>query len=308
MRRLRPARVLPAAAIATGALLLLAGCGSQGGAPSRSGRLKVVAAENFWGSIARQLGGDRVSLRSIIVNPGTDPHEYEPTPSDARMIAESQMVIVNGIGYDEWASRLLAAEAGVSRTVLNVGDLLGLRLGANPHQWYSPSSVSRVIDAITADYQRLDPRDSAYFAARRHAFQSRGLARYHALIADIRRRYAGVPVGYSESIFEPLGKALHLRLATPAGFAKAVAEGTEVSAADRSTVDSQAREHRIAVWVLNSQNITPDVRLVNQIAISQRIPIATVTETLSPASDTFQQWQVSELEGLQRALHAATGR
>ena len=64
----------------------------------------------------------------------------------------------------------------------------------------------------------------------------------------------------------------------------------------------------IKVWVFNSQNVTPDVQRVNEIARAQRIPIATVTETLSPASDSFEQWQVAELEGLLKALHAATGR
>jgi len=289
-----------------------AGCGSAGapGTNSAGGgaSLQVVAAENFWGSIAAQLGGAKAHVQSIIVNPGTDPHSYEPTAGDARTLAGSQLAIVNGVGYDNWASKLLEASPSSGRVVLNVGHLLGLSQGENPHRWYFPADVQRVIAAITADYQRLDPSGAGYFAARRAAFETTGLARYDELRAQIRARYAGVPVGYSESIFQGLGEDLHLKLLTPYSFVKAVAEGTEVTAQDKRTVDEQAEAHEIAVWVFNSQNVTPDVQRVSEIARAKGIPVATVTETLSPASDSFEQWQVAELEGLERALHAATGR
>jgi len=288
----------------------VAGCGSggQSGGAAGNGRVRVVAAENFWGSIASQLGGGKVQVQSIIVNPNTDPHSYEPTPRDARRMAGAQMAIVNGIGYDEWASRLLGANPSSARAVLDVGGLLGLRTGDNPHQWYSPAHVHAVIDQIVADYDRLRPADAGYFAQQKTAFETSGLARYNGLIAQIRTRYAGVPVGYSESIFQPLGEALGLKLLSPPSFAKAIAEGTEVSAQDKQTVDSQAEKRQIKVWVFNSQNVTPDVQRVNELARAASIPIATVTETLSPASDSFEQWQVAELEGLMRALHEATGR
>jgi zinc/manganese transport system substrate-binding protein len=299
-----------AAVLLVAVAALVAGCGSAGapGASSAASRLQVVAGENFWGSIAAQLGGSRVDVRSIIVNPGTDPHSYEPTPSDARTLAGSQLAIVNGAGYDNWASKLLEASASSGRVVLNVGHLLGLSQGANPHRWYFPADVQRVIAAITADYERLDPAAAAYFASQRVAFETHGLSRYDQLRAQIRSRYAGVPVGYSESIFQGLGEDLQLKLLTPYSFVKAIAEGSEVTAQDKRTVDHQAEAREIKVWVFNSQNVTLDVQRVSEIARSNSIPIATVTETLSPAGDTFEQWQVAELEDLERALHAATGR
>jgi zinc/manganese transport system substrate-binding protein len=291
-------------------LAVLGGCGTSAGSvgDGSPGRLQVAAAENFWGSIAGQLGGDKVSVHSIIVNPDTDPHSYEPTAADGVVLAKSQMAIVNGIGYDTWASKLIDANPSSSRVVLNVGGLLGLSQGENPHQWYSPSSVRRVIDRIVADYKHLDPKDSAYFDQERANFETKALAQYTRLIAEIRSRYAGEPVGYSESIFQPLGRALGLRLLTPYSFAKAIAEGTDVTAADKQTVDAQAQDHLIKVWIYNSQNATPDVRDVNQLARAAHIPITTITETLSPASASFEQWQVAELESLERALHQATGR
>ncbi|HEX3910246.1 MAG TPA: zinc ABC transporter substrate-binding protein [Solirubrobacteraceae bacterium] len=311
-RHFRRGRLAPTAAVLAtlGALALLAGCGRTG-APAQGGghtRLQVVAAENFWGSIATQLAGSKADVTSIIVNPDTDPHSYEPTARDARTMAGAQLAIVNGIGYDNWAPKLLAASPSSARRVLDVGDVLGLGEGANSHQWYSPSSVRRVVGAIVADLDRLDPGQSAYFAERERLFLSSDLARYDELRREVRARYAGTPVGYSESIFQPLGADLGLRLLTPYSFAKAIAEGTDLTAADKRAVDEQARKRLIKIWVFNSQNVTPDVERVNEIARERGIPIATVTETLSPASDSFEQWQVAELEGLARALHEATGR
>jgi len=289
----------------------VAGCGRSGSpgpaAGTGSGRLEVVAAENFWGSIAAQLGGGKADVHSIIVNPATDPHSYEPSAADARTIAGAKMVIVNGVGYDNWATQLLGTSAEGGRVVLDVGRLLGLAEGANPHRWYFPADVHAVVNRIVADYDRLDPADAAYFAAQRRRFETVGLARYDQLRQEIRATYSGVPVGYSESIFQGLGEDLRLRLLTPYSFAKAIAEGTDVTAQDKATVDAQARDRQIKVWVFNSQNVTPDVQRVNQIARARHIPIATVTETLSPASDSFQQWQVGELEGLLRALRRASG-
>jgi zinc/manganese transport system substrate-binding protein len=267
-----------------------------------------VAAENFWGSIAAQLGGQRVAVQSIITNPSTDPHSYEPTAADGRAVAGAELAIVNGIGYDEWMPRLLDASPAAGRRTLTVGGVLGLTRGENPHQWYSPASVRRVSSAITAEYVRLRPSDRSYFEGRERLFQTRELAAYNRVLEAISARYAGVPVGYSESIFAPLGGYLGLELLTPASFAKAVAEGTEVSAADTEAVEAQAREHKIEVWVYNSQNATPEVQRATALARDGHIPIVTLSETLAPASASFAQWQVAELERLRAALHEATGR
>lgn len=291
-------------ALLASAVSLSAGAAAQASSP----RFDVVSAENFWGSIAAQLAGNRAATQSIIVNPDTDPHDYQPTASDARTMAVAKVAIVNGIGYDNWASHLLDANPSDGRVVLDVGDLLGLKEGDNPHQWYSPASVRRVADAITANYIKVDPGDAAYFNARKRRFETSALARYNAVRAEIRRRFAGVPVGYSESIFQPLGASLGLELATPYGFAKAISEGTEVSAKDKQTVERLLRNHLIKVWVFNSQNLTPEIKQLNSIATAEHIPIATVTETLSPATLNFEQWQVVQLEALIAALHKSTGR
>ncbi|HEY2319404.1 MAG TPA: zinc ABC transporter substrate-binding protein [Solirubrobacteraceae bacterium] len=291
------------AALALGA----AGCGSTQ-ATSAGGRVRVVAAENFWGSIARQIGGTHADVTSIIVNPAQDPHDYEPTTADARTMATAQLAVVNGIGYDPWAPRLLAANPTSGRVTLTVGDLFGLTEGDNPHRWYDPAEVLTVARTIAADLGKLDPKDKAYFAKQLGAFDTQGLATYHRLINQIHARYAGVPVGASESIFALQAPSLGLKLITPYSFMKAISEGSEVTAQDTVTTEHQLTGRQIKVWVYNAQNVTPEIKHLNSLAAAAHIPIATVTETLSPSSDSFQQWQVAQLQRLQTALHKATGR
>jgi zinc/manganese transport system substrate-binding protein len=303
LSRSRPA---VAALLLALAAIVSGGCGST--ATGDAGPIRMVAAENFWGSIASQLGGDKVSTQSIITNPSEDPHSYEPTAGDARALATAQLAIVNGIGYDPWASKLIAANPTSGRIVLTVGDLLGLREGDNPHRWYSPGDVETVATAITADLEKLDPEDRAYYKHRRAAFENTALATYHRLINGIRRRYAGVAVGASESIFALQAPALGLKLITPYSFMKAISEGTDVTARDTLTTQRQLQDHQVKVWIYNSQNATPAIGRLNALAQAQHIPVATITETLSPATASFQQWQVGQLGRIERALHQATGR
>ncbi len=247
-------------------------------------------------------------VTSVITSPATDPHDYEPTAADARAMAGAELAIVNGIGYDPWAEKLIAANPVHGRIVLNVGDLVGIAPGGNPHRWYSPTDVQRVIRAIVRDYSRLDPKHAAYFGRRQRRFESHGLATYDQVLATIARRYDGVPVGASESIFAPLAQALRLDLLTPASFLKAISEGAEPTAADETAIGRQIAHRRIKVWVYNSQNSTPDVKRITEAARRKGIPVVTITETPTPASASFQAWQVRQLRALRAALVQATGR
>jgi zinc/manganese transport system substrate-binding protein len=288
--------------------LFAAGCGGGGASAAEDGKLNVVAAENFWGSIAAQLGGEEVTVTSIIDNPGSDPHDYEPTSADAQAFATAQVAIVNGIGYDEWASKLLAASPDSSREEIKVGDVVGLENGDNPHQWYSPSSVHQVIDAIVAGYEEALPGKALYFQQQKAKFEGAGLAEYERLIARIKSRYGGTPVGASESIFEPLAPALGLRLITPRGFMDAVSEGVEATPAEKAAGNEQIEDGKIDLWVYNSQNATPDVKRLNEAAEAAGIPVATVTETLTPAGASFERWMEGELQGIETALAKGAGR
>jgi zinc/manganese transport system substrate-binding protein len=267
-----------------------------------AGTLQVAAAENFWGSIAAQVGGSKACVTSIIVNPETDPHAYEAKPADARLIATARYVIVNGAGYDPWAPKLLAANPVQGRTLLNIGDFLGKKEGDNPHLWYSPAYVDQVIDKMTADLAAADPQNAAYYDQQKTQYKTVGLKVYRETISTIKQKYQGTPVGASESIFVYTAGALGLNLITPPDYMKAISEGTDPSPADKATIQNQITSRSIKVFVYNSQNSTPEVKALVAQARAKGIPVSDVTETLAPANLTFQEWQTRQLKQLLAAL------
>jgi len=284
-----------------GLALLTAACGLSGGANS-TGKVEVVAAENFWGSIATQVGGDRVHVISIITNPGTDPHDYEATPDDAKKIAVANYVILNGAGYDPWVPKLLAANPVTSRMTLDIGELVGVKEGGNPHFWYSPDYLNNVIDRITADLKKLDSGDAGHFDAQSSNYKNSGLNDYKETLAAVKKKYSGVPVGATESIFVYVAQATGLNLITPPDYMKAISEGTDPSATDKATVDQQVAGKKVKVLVFNTQNSTPSVQAVATKAKALNIPVVEITETLTPATSSFQDWQTSQLKALLKAL------
>ena len=270
--------------------------------------VRVVAAENFWGSIATQLGGKHAAVTSIIVNPNADPHSYEPTARDLRTIADAGLIIINGIGYDTWATKAVAANGSSNQHVITVGKELGLADNSNPHRWYNPDNVHQIVLRIVNAYKAIDPSDSKYFDAQANAFELTSTAEYKSIISQIKTKYSGVPVGASESIFAMIAPALGLKLLTPPSFLRAISEGTDPTASDKSTIDAQIKNRLIKVYVYNSQNATPDIQTQIAAAKAEGIPISTITETLTPPTDSWEQWQTSQLKSLSAALAKATGR
>ncbi|TMD73356.1 MAG: ABC transporter substrate-binding protein [Chloroflexi bacterium] len=295
---------LPIKSVAVAAALLLSACGlSQSPTGNaESGKVRVVAAENFWGSITAQVGGSRVQVTSIIVNPDTDPHSYEATPGDARLIAQAQYVILNGAGYDAWAPKLIGANPVAGRTVLTVADLFGKKEGDNPHLWYSPAYVDQVIDRIASDLGKIDFANASVFTQQAAQYWTVGLKDYHDTIGAIRQKHAGTKVGATESIFSYLADGTGLDLVTPYSYLNAISEGTDPSAADKAEVESQIASRAIRVFLFNSQNSTPDIQGLVDKATSKRIPVVKMTETLTPAGATFQDWQTAQLKDLLQAL------
>ena len=290
--------------VAVTAMFGMAGPAAQ----AASTKVSVVAAEDFWGSIARQLGGEHAEVTSLIADPDTEPHDYEAKPSDGVAVAKAQVAILNGIGYDGWMENLLAANPSSTRKVVNVGDIAGIKEGGNPHQWYSPRTVSAVVDAITEALKQADPADAAYFDSQRQSFRTEALKRYNDLRTQIRDQFNGVEVGASESIVAPLAEDLGLKLITPQSFIDAVSEGHEPTAKDKATVDKQITSRQIKVFIYNEQNSTPDVAALVAKAKKANVPVTTLTETVVPKGATFQDWQANQLQSLADALAQATGK
>jgi zinc/manganese transport system substrate-binding protein len=304
-------RTFPRAMIGSFLLLIMTftACGTITPAQTASrssGLVQVVAAENFWGSIASQVGGSHVHVTSIIVDPNADPHDYEPTSADARTVADAQYVIVNGIGYDSWADKLLQANPASGRKELNVGTFNGKHDGDNPHMWYSPDYVTSVVNKIRDDLKTIDPTDATAFDQSAQAFLTTGLQQYHNLIATIKTKYSGIPVGATESIFSYLAPALGLKLITPNSYLKAVSEGEDISAADEALVEQQVNQKQIKVLIYNSQNTPNNIQAIITLAKANHIPVATITETPTQGNVSFQDWQSTQLQGIQSALAQAT--
>jgi len=296
------------AALLLAGALIATGC-SNGSSSSPAGKaVRAVAAENFWGSIVAQVGGSHVTVTSIIKDPNADPHSYEPVSQDARTVADAQYVIVNGAGYDAWVDKLITANPSSGRTVLDVGDFFGKKEGDNPHMWYNPDYVKQIVGKIRDDLKTIDPGDASAFDQSAQQYLDIGLKQYNGLISETNSKYAGTPVGATESIFAYMAPALGLDLITPPSYMKAVSEGTDISAADEAAVEQQIDQREIKVLVYNSQNTPPNIQILLNKAKAQGIPTATITETLVPATATFQDWQSTELQGIEDALRQATGK
>jgi zinc/manganese transport system substrate-binding protein len=301
---MKSARAVIAAA---GALILAsnaAACSMPGGTTHDPGvPLVVVAAENTWGSIAAQLGGVHVVVTSIVSDPNADPHEYESNPADARLMASANYVIVNGAGYDNWANHLLAAQASAGRKVLNVANLVGKRDGDNPHFWYDPSDVYKVIAQITADYRALQPAQSSYFSSRSATF-AQLLAPYKERLAYVQQHFAGTAVASTESILQYLAEYVHLDVVTPVAFMQAVAEGNDPPASSLVTFTDQIRTKAFRVLVFNLQTVTPLTTQLKEQAASRNIPVVGVSETIQPPVASFEEWMVGQLDSLINALNS----
>jgi zinc/manganese transport system substrate-binding protein len=306
-RRTTPTRRASAIALVAG-VIGVAGCGANPTETAPSTRLEVVAASATWGAIASDLGAGIANVQSIINSPAVDPHEYEPSAADARAIDRAAVVVMNGLGYDAWASRVVRADPRSGRIVVSAETVLGRHTGDNPHRWYDPADVSAVADAITAAYRSADPAHAADYAVARQRFAD-GLRDFRSLVASIRATYAGTPIGASESVITPLADALELPVITPGRFLTDISDGIDPSPGDTETIDRQIRTHAIAAYVYNPQNATPEVARFVAASRAAGIEVVTMTESLPADHTSFATWQVAQLRALIAALQTArTGR
>ena len=284
-------------------LMLLSACGTSPDVTA-SRTIPVVAAENFWGSLASQLGGSKVSVQSIVTDPNADPHEYETSIADARAFADARLVILNGAGYDGWGQKLLDANPSSARRVMNVAGMLGKKEGDNPHFWYGPDYVKQVVDRITAELHTIDAADGAYFDAQHSTLQS-ALQPYFDEVAAIKQKHAGTAIGSTESIFVYMAGAAGLDLTTPPEFMNAVAEGNDPPASAVAQFQDQIAGRHIKVLVYNTQTTTAVTTNVKSLAASRGIPSVGVSETVQPPGLAFQDWQLGQLQRLESALDTA---
>ncbi len=291
---------------AFGGIYALGGHGSGTTTSTSAGQIQVVAAENFWGSLVSQLGGSRVNVTSIVSDPNTDPHEYESNPANAIAVTNAQFVIVNGAGYDTWALDILSAENTPNQVVLNVQELLGQPIDANPHFWYSPYYVNMTVAAMYRDLVEIDPTAQAYFRQQYANLNASLWQSYMSYELYIKEHYSGVPVASTESIFVYMANATGLDIVSPAAFMNAVAEGNDPPAQSVAQFETllQGGNSSVRVLIYNEQTVTPLTQSIKAEAAQYQIPTIGVTETIQPSSATFQAWMQGEIYNLINALDA----
>ena len=268
-------------------------------ASGEDAKLGVVAAENFYADIVRQIGGDRVEVASILNNPNQDPHLFETTPTIVRQIAAAQIVIFNGAGYDSWMGKLLESAPRADRTIVAVAELVNKKEGDNPHLWYEPSTMPTVARSLAGAFSRSDPAHAADYAARLQAFIG-SLDRVNRKIEEIRAKYAGVAVTSTEPVFGYMASALGLKVRNER-FQTAVMNDTEPSARDIAAFEDDLKEHKVKLLLYNKQTSTKLTQVMLDVAHRSNVVVVGVTET-EPMGVSYQDWMLSQLEDLQKAL------
>jgi len=270
-----------------------------------AGRLPVVAAESFWGSLVSQLGGDRVDVYTIVSDPNADPHDDESTVADAVEVANARLVVENGAGYDVWCQKLVASGAVPGQRVLDVAQVLGKSVGDNPHFWYGATFLNASIAAMYSELVAADPGDRAYFDAQYSGLNRSLAGDVFSLETDIRAHFAGVEVASTESVFVYLASSLGLDLVSPPEFMTAVSEGNDPPISSVTAFQDQLESGAVRLLVYNSQTTTPLTTQLEGIAADHHVPTVPVTETLVPEGATFQSWMHAELTAIETALDVA---
>lgn len=281
------------------AAALTATFAAAGPSPAAEQKIAVVAAENFYGDVVRQIGGERVSVTSVLGNPDQDPHLFEATPSLVRQIAAAKVVVYNGAAYDPWMDKLVNVTAAPGRAVIVAADLVHESAGADPHLWYDPATMPAVATALAATLSAIDPSHKDDYAARLKTFLS-SLAPLNEKIAAIRAKYAGAPVTATEPVFSSMAAALRLVMRN-ASFQLAVMNNTEPSARDLAQFEADLKAHQVRVMFYNTQAADRLVRRLVDLARAANVPVVGVTETCPPGL-TYQDWMLRELDATEKAL------
>ncbi|CAK4836390.1 unnamed protein product [Aphanomyces euteiches] len=278
---------------------LLSGCGKTKD-DSSNGKIKIVAAENFYGEVAQAVGGDLVDVVSLLTSPDMDPHDFEPTPKASKDVAAAQIVIYNGIGYDEWMAKIIKASGDAkNKTVIAVAsDIMGKKEGDNEHLWYNPETFPKYAKDLAEKLGKIDPDNAATFTKQADAYIAT-LAPFTELAKELKQATA-VPIAVSEPVFDYMAEALNLTV-TDKKFELAAEEGVDPAPADVAKLQDDIKAKNIKMFVNNTQSSSTTIQ--NMVALSKDngIPIIEVTETLPKGKD-YIQWMTDILNQIKAAL------
>jgi len=269
-------------------------------APCPTAPVSVVVSVDQWGDIVSELGGACANVKTVLASSSVDPHDYEPSPADAASFTGAALVVVNGAGYDAWASKL-AASSAPSAHLVSAAAATKTPDGANPHLWYQPAAVNTVADAVTSELSKISPRAADYFGQRRAQFTTAMNPNVN-LIAKIKNAAGGKSYGATETLFDYQAQALNLVNKTPDGYQRATANESDPSPADISAFLKALAGKQIDVLIYNTQTEGSIPEQIRSAAQQAGGPVVNVTETVPPGQTSFEAWQYSQLVALGKAL------
>jgi zinc/manganese transport system substrate-binding protein len=289
-----------AAALCAGAVLLAAACSPAAAGPS--GTIAAVGAENEYANVIGQIGGKYVHVTAIESNPNTDPHSFEASPSVAQQVSSAQLVVQNGLGYDDYMNKIEAAGPNAKRKVIDVQSLLRLPDSTpNPHLWYSPTTMPAVARAIASDLSALQPTHTAYFQAHLRAFD-RSLRPWYQALARFKATYPSAPVAVTEPVGDYMLRAAGMKILTPFRFQADVMNGVDPAPQDISLQNSFFSAHQAKVFVYNQQVTDSLTESFLTQAHQDGIPVVGVYETMPTPGYDYQSWMLAEVNALRNAL------
>ena len=246
----------------------------------------VVAAENTWGDIAAQIAAPDMRVVAILSSPTVDPHEYQATPADARLIAAAELVVANGAGYDSWADKLVAASGLMPARYVRADSWPGWEEGGNPHLWFNMEAVSAFVTHFAEACAHIDPEHADGYSGRAAKMQM-AIQAIEAHAALLKTHVAGMHVAATEPLFTPLADLLGLQMDEQA-FQLAIMNDVEPAPSTIAKFESDLKEHRLKMLVYNQQVEEPSVRHLLELAQQSSVPTLPLSEMLPP----HKHWQV----------------
>lgn len=308
-RRRTPSRYhvhLTAASLTIVSFALAACSSSPSGQAQKTGSavIAVVAAENQYGNVAAQIGGKYVHVTSVENNPNTDPHTYEVSPGVAQAVSAAQLVVQNGIGYDDFMTKIESASESSRRKVINVQHLLGLPDSTpNPHLWYSPKTMPAVATSLVSDFTDLQPSHAAYFRTRGAQFID-SLHPWLSAIARFKASYPHTAVATTEPVADYMLEAAGTDDLTPFRFQADIMNGVDPSPEDVSLETELLSEHKVKIFVYNEQVTDSLTQRLITTARDASIPVVGVYETMPTPGYDYQSWMLAEVQALEKAVAA----
>ncbi len=301
-------RKLIAVPLLVAAALALAGCSSTGSQSAAGGTdartINVVASTDVWGSIAKSVGGDRVAVTSIIDDPDKDPHQYEANAQNQLILSKADVIVENGGGYDDFVNTMITSAKNESAIRLNAVDISGKQAPAdgalNEHVWYDFPTVQKVIDQIESTYSQVDTKDAALFAGNADALKGK-IAAMERQEADLKTKYTGVGASITEPVPLYMLESIGLVNKTPAGFSKAVEEGTDVAPSVLQETLALYSDHAVKLLAYNEQATGPQTKAALTAAKNNGIAVVPLSETLPNGKD-YVGWMSDNLNAISAAL------